>query len=443
MHIPPLLGALVLPTPLLLFPEMLPRAAAELCVLVLSGLLLWAMTWLLRGFGAIRWLALGLGLLAVIGWARAPHAGQQEILNTLSTADRVDLSLSATKHLGNLVFGLFVMALIARWARTRDRLVVIAGLVAFAGGAMLTVGFMGSPAFHLTTHARYFRVTFADLIPRIPLNLPGVAADGVNPNALAGSALLVAPLAIMVATVQSRSTVGMWGLRMGGAAAAAVSILILAVTQSNTAWFGAIILLVALSLISRRTRVTVALLAIALFISSQLFIDRSLMDPVTSLFINATKRSFAVRLALWESAADVLKGSPWFGIGLNQFHAVATPAPRFEAHAHNIFLQVALDIGLIGLIVYVALVGLLFARAARLAMFDRSSARHVAIGAAFSLAAVHLFGLTDAITLGARVGLVQWLASGLIVAAWETGEEPGAHGGSGASGSERSVDENG
>jgi hypothetical protein len=35
---------------------------------------------------------------------------------------------------------------------------------------------------------------------------------------------------------------------------------------------------------------------------------------------------------------------------------------------------------------------------------------------ALSLVAVHCFGLTDAIALGAKVGVVQWYAAGLILA---------------------------
>ena len=50
--------------------------------------------------------------------------------------------------------------------------------------------------------------------------------------------------------------------------------------------------------------------------------------------------------------------------------------------------------------------------------------RLMAAGAALSLVAVHLFGLTDAIALGAKVGLFQWLCAGILIAEWSQRPSP-------------------
>jgi hypothetical protein len=42
--------------------------------------------------------------------------------------------------------------------------------------------------------------------------------------------------------------------------------------------------------------------------------------------------------------------------------------------------------------------------------------------------AVSLFGLGDAVSLGAKIGLFQWMASGLILTAWRL-QYPDARGG--------------
>jgi hypothetical protein len=39
-------------------------------------------------------------------------------------------------------------------------------------------------------------------------------------------------------------------------------------------------------------------------------------------------------------------------------------------------------------------------------------ARHVAAGAGLSIVGIHFFGLADAVALGAKVGLFQWISPG-------------------------------
>jgi hypothetical protein len=89
-------------------------------------------------------------------------------------------------------------------------------------------------------------------------------------------------------------------------------------------------------------------------------------------------------------------------------------------HSHNMFLQTALDVGLVGLAAYCAVLGFLLIRANQAVWGPLRLARSAAVGAAFSLAAVSAFGLADAVTLGSKVGMIQWMAGGLILGAWRT-----------------------
>ena len=90
------------------------------------------------------------------------------------------------------------------------------------------------------------------------------------------------------------------------------------------------------------------------------------------------------------------------------------------AHVHNIFLQTALDLGLFGLMAYVGLLVMLLVRADQASRGPSAFAGRTAAGAGLSLVVVHVFGLGDAISLGAKVGVFQWLAAGLVLAAWQT-----------------------
>jgi O-antigen ligase len=85
------------------------------------------------------------------------------------------------------------------------------------------------------------------------------------------------------------------------------------------------------------------------------------------------------------------------------------------AHAHNHILQSALDLGLPGMMAYLWL----WVCAARLvgkAAVDQASApeQRVADGLGIGLIAYFAFGMTDAIPLGAKVGLALWAALALV-----------------------------
>ena len=84
----------------------------------------------------------------------------------------------------------------------------------------------------------------------------------------------------------------------------------------------------------------------------------------------------------------------------------------------------ALDLGLIGLLVYISLQALLLVRAHQASRGRSAFVRHAAVAGAMALVALRLFGLADLIALGAKVGLFQWLVSGLVVAAWCLRETP-------------------
>ena len=132
------------------------------------------------------------------------------------------------------------------------------------------------------------------------------------------------------------------------------------------------------------------------------------------------------RADIWRDGVNAWRSSPWFGIGLDYLResglAMVRIAPDRMAgapHAHNMFLQAALDVGLCGLVAYLAIIGFVLRRAADLVTAPgvETLARYVGVGAGLSVVSVHVYGLFDAVPLGAKVGLFQWLSCGLILAA--------------------------
>jgi len=101
--------------------------------------------------------------------------------------------------------------------------------------------------------------------------------------------------------------------------------------------------------------------------------------------------------------------------------------PDFDvAHAHNEFLQAALDLGLPGLIAFLALyIGafwMLFKiwwLAPYSTLDTPQSLRFLVLGLGGGLFAHMVYGMTDAVALGAKPGLLFWMLLGLIAALFE------------------------
>jgi putative inorganic carbon (HCO3(-)) transporter len=87
-------------------------------------------------------------------------------------------------------------------------------------------------------------------------------------------------------------------------------------------------------------------------------------------------------------------------------------------HAHNLFLQVAVDLGIPGLIAFTALLAVVLSaalRAARTWVGERDLALQAA-GLGAGMAAVLVHGLVDAAVWGTKPAIILWAIMGLTMA---------------------------
>jgi len=155
-------------------------------------------------------------------------------------------------------------------------------------------------------------------------------------------------------------------------------------------------------------------------------------DPALSL------NSLEGRLEVWSRAIYGIQDFPFTGMGMNTFRRVVPVLyPLFLispdtdiGHAHNEFLQAALDLGIPGLIAFIALyIGAFWMladvwRATRHPPLNTERCevpeggslvtRSLALGLGGGLLAHLLYGLTDAVALGAKPGVLFWMLLGLI-----------------------------
>jgi putative inorganic carbon (HCO3(-)) transporter len=251
-------------------------------------------------------------------------------------------------------------------------------------------------------------------------------ADAIHPNVMAGYLviLLLVDVALLLFAWVLLSRV----LRLGLAFAFLFILAILILTKSRGAWMGfaaAVLLLAAL-----RWRRGWLLLPAFLLASIAVLALAGIRPVLDVLATSGTVSGVDMRVEIWSRALFMIKDFPFTGIGMGVFGNLAdalypfTLAPPGSVpSAHNIFLQVAVDLGIPGLIVWLAVFGLVANCAWQVYRHGRSSgdAWVMALGAGLlaSQLALAVHGLTDTVTWGlVRPAPLVWGLWGLVVASW-------------------------
>jgi putative inorganic carbon (HCO3(-)) transporter len=305
----------------------------------------------------------------------------------------------------------------------------------------------------------------AKVFPTHNWALPGAEA-GFNPNAVGGSLLWVIPLALFLAG----AIPGAWGGRPkneagatesedkgGGRADAAgadarflrrmarwsariagllllslASVILLAalfLSQSYGAWIGLVlsVWLIGLSLKWKAWSLAGALvLCVAIYAIGPL---RKVVAPftitgtagtsMTAPTANVVRVKIEQRYGYWTAGVAAIRRAPVLGVGLNRLRL--DPGITYEgAHAHNQFITTGAELGIPGLVAYIAI--LVGAGWMAWAVWKRSKDRWMraaALGLIAGQAAFHIFGLGDAITLGSKPNALFWVSLALITAIYK------------------------
>ncbi len=314
------------------------------------------------------------------------------------------------------------------------------------------------------------------IVSRLSLRITGLpgAEEGFHPNYVAGALLWVIPSFLTFSWLLLTRVKDVRGLLGRGKTNAVIvltigatlwTIAIFILTQSRGGYIALALTLPVLILIAlpRRWRwyslAILALLAIILGVllashweAVRIWVAGSELAADPALSIN----SLVGRLEIWSRAIYGIQDFPFTGMGMNTFRKVVPVLyPLFNispevdiGHAHNEFLQAALDLGIPGLIAFLALyIGAFWMlirtwQSARLNAHTASSGRRAAVpltkpdgwfsvmgaspfadarlvqivvlGLGGSLVAHMLWGLTDAMALGARPAFPFWVILGLI-----------------------------
>ena len=348
------------------------------------------------------------------------------VMTLISLYATYDMTISLPKIAGlTLGFGAFFA--VARLGRERAWWLRIYVAVMALGVALAGVGLLGTQWLNKIA----FLSPILNRLPPVLRGLPG-AEEGFQPNQVAGTLLWILPLMLM-GLVQARRN--RRPIATGIGAFALLFVLgVFVLTQSRSGYIGLAAGLAVMLIVSApiRLRKWLVMGVIVGIVAVGVIVWRSSGTPGDGALSLDTLEG---RVEVWSRALSGIADFPLTGMGLNTFrHIVHVLYPLFLigpdvdlGHAHNEFLQAALDLGLPGLIAFIALYLGAFAM---LWHIWRTSAggrprRAFALGLGGSLLAHLVYSLTDAVALGAKPGLVFWLVLGLIAGLFEQTEDEG------------------
>lgn len=316
-----------------------------------------------------------------------------------------------------LVLGVALYYSIVNWGISQPRLhflrigIILGGLL-LALLALVTVHWFNSGKLPFIPASLYAR--FA---PRV--------SDVVNPNVMAGALVLLFPCALAVLAFDWHGS--SWSMRVLTGTAVSAMFVVLILTQSR----GGLMALAAVLLVMIMLRWSRGwLLLLGAMVSGAVTAQALGVGAVLNAFTsNSTFVGLEARREIWLHTLYIIQDFPFTGIGMGSFQTVMDLlyplilTPFAIPHAHNLFLQVAVDLGIPGLIGWLAV--LMLATIASWQLYRMGRARGDGWAAGFgagllcSQTALIVHGLTDAVTWGmVRTAVIVWALWGVSIAAW-------------------------
>jgi putative inorganic carbon (HCO3(-)) transporter len=237
-----------------------------------------------------------------------------------------------------------------------------------------------------------------------------------NPNLLAS--FLVTSIALCLGGVLADVR---RDVRAGSLFLLLLSLCCLALTFSRGAWLAAAAMLAAAAAAFKPR----LLFVLPILLLPLIFLQNPLAERFVSAF-RGDDTSSLLRFALWESTAAMIRDNPFSGIGWGAYRFVY---PKYDFfvnnpevviyHAHNMYLHIAAEIGLLGLAVFLLLLFWHFSLAARVLKKAAAGGRKAcAIGLCAMFLGTLAGGLFDHALFNKEISSIFWLLSAASFALW-------------------------
>ena len=276
--------------------------------------------------------------------------------------------------------------------------------------------------------------SIATLLPIAIRGLPGSPPEGFHPNGVAGALIWVLPLMFTLAWHYRAKKLPLlppgwqWPVRISFL----LTLLLLGgtmlLTQSRSGFIGLLCGTLALVVIPQRRLQIVAGTLVGVGVIAAIMVGPQVMAAYNHTAIAQSAQGFNTetlqgRFEVWSRAIYAIQDFPFTGIGMGTFRRVMpvlyplfSAGPDFDVgHAHNHLLNTALDLGLPGLIAYLALwLGTAGMVGQTLRNTTDEGLYVVTLGLSGGMVALFTYSFTDTQALGTKPSLLLWLVFGLV-----------------------------
>ena len=127
------------------------------------------------------------------------------------------------------------------------------------------------------------------------------------------------------------------------------------------------------------------------------------------------------RRIMWQAGWNMFKSSPWLGLGLGtfmfNFKEFVVDKSFYIAYAHNCYLQIAAEIGMIGLFSFLLILVFYFWRGVKLLIFTQKTLNwYLLLATLASLTGYCVHMAVETILYSVDLGLLFWLIMGFGIA---------------------------
>lgn len=336
----------------------------------------------------------------------------QLLLSTLRSGGM----LAGLPKIVGILYGILVFYGLVRTLRTDSLIKVGIGVFILGSAALASMGLVGMSK----SREPFFAKAVNFLLEKIPQKNWGLkgAELGLNPNALAGVMMLFVPLCAVLA---------IWGLKKGAgrhlvsqhvdlvlfSALTLYYGLILFLTQSIGSWL-ALVVCLWFVLPSWKLKAAAFVPTLVFMILFLVLIPGKYNKAAGKQDQSLWSKKVEARYLFWNEGLEAVVERPVTGIGVNQLRM--RPGFKYEySHAHNQMLHTAAELGIPGLVAYLAIImgtGYMCLEIWRKAPAGWMRAAAQGLGA--GQLTHFVFGLGDAIPLGTKPGIFFWVSLALI-----------------------------
>ena len=236
-----------------------------------------------------------------------------------------------------------------------------------------------------------------------------------NPNVFGEYLIMLLPLSISLILAR-RGAQRLAGLVVTLAAGTA-----LIYTWSRGAWLGAMASIALLFVLYHAVFLRLVLPALIALPFVAAMLPASIVNRLASIG-NLADTSTAYRVSIWTASVRLLKDVFGSGIGTGStafsavYPAYALGGAAFALHAHNLYLQLFVELGVVGIVTFFVMLFLFFRSvfSSYRTLTDRVQATTI-LAMGLGVLALLVQGLTDNVWYNYRIVLLFWLLMGLVV----------------------------